>query len=79
MLGDPDVCAAKDKAEFTAEFGDVEQVSLQQLVGSIKRSPPASEPETRTLPAQTLPGFRLTLPDYRGSKRRDTDHFFYIP
>ena len=79
VLGDPDVRAAKDKAEFTAEFGDVEQVSLQQLVDSIKRSPPASEPETRTLPAQTLPGFRLTLPDYRGSKRRDTDHFFYIP
>lgn len=81
VLCDPDMRAAKDKAEFTAEFGDVEQVSLQQFVDSIKRSPspPASKPELRTLPAQTLPGFRLTLPDYRGSKRRDTDHFFYIP
>ena len=79
VLGDPDVCAAKDKAEFTAEFGDVKQVSLQQLTDFIKRSPPALKPEMRTLPAQTLPGFRLTLPDYRGNKRRDTEHFFYIP
>ena len=41
ILGAPDVRAAKvDKAEFTAEFGDVKQVSLQQLVDSINRSPP---------------------------------------
>ena len=44
------------------------------------------EPETRTLPAQTLPGFLLAMPNYRHSRpdyrkreRDDTDYFFFIP
>ncbi len=46
----------------------------------------APEPETRTLPAQTLPGFRLAMPNYRHSRpdyrkreRADTDYLFFIP
>ena len=36
------------------------------------------KPEMRVLPAVTLPGFRLTIPNYSGKSERDTTYDFFV-
>ncbi|MBQ9726453.1 MAG: hypothetical protein IJV65_02990 [Kiritimatiellae bacterium] len=73
-LRDPDEAAAQSKAEFRARFSDAEAITVGQMIDAINeeiRNGDAPDPDTRTLPAQTLPGFRLTIPSYRGRPELD--------
>ncbi len=63
VLRDPDEAAAESRGEG----GDT------RLATGGKPGP-----ETRTLPAMTLPGFRLTLPDAYGRQNRDQTIDFFI-
>ena len=81
VLRDPDEAAAEDAAEFRARFGDAGEISEKQLVDAINDGYGQRATETRTLPAMTLPGFRLTFPDRKGRKRREipTDFLLAAP
>ena len=82
-LRDPDEAAAQSKAEFHARFGDAETISVEQMTDAInediENGAGDPEPETRTLPALTLPGFRLTIPSYRGRPELDVAVDFATP
>ena len=77
LLRDPDEAAAESAAKFKKRYGDAKTVSLQQIVDAVNEECSAPNPEMRTLPAMTLPGFRLTLPDRLGREdRAETMDFF---
>ena len=80
-FADPDALAAKSDAELAAVFGDAEMVSVQRIVDAVNAGafPDEPDPATRTLPAQTLPGFRLGYPDARGRESHDAVYDFYTP
>ncbi len=68
LLRDPEEAAAESSAKFKNRFGDAKTLSVQQIVDAVNEECRAPDPKTRTLPAMTLPGFRLTLPDRGGRK-----------
>ena len=70
-LQNPDEAAAETAEEFQAYFKGAEQVTLQQLVDAINDGYGERDKGKRTLPAQTVPGFSLTLADELGRKNRD--------
>ena len=70
LLRDPDEAAAESTAKFKNLFGDAKTLSVQQIVDAVNKERRAPAPETRALPAMTLPGFRLTLPDRLGREDR---------
>ena len=70
LLRDPDEAAAESTAKFKNLFGDAKTLSVQQIVDAVNKECRAPAPETRALPAMTLPGFRLTLPDRLGREDR---------
>ncbi len=77
LLRDPDEAAEESATKFKNRLGDVKTVSMQQIVDAVNEECRVPAPGTRTLPAMTLPGFRLTLPDRLGREdRAETWDFF---
>lgn len=79
VLRDPDEAAAESSEEFRAHFGETNKVTMGKLVGAINAGYGRRDCEKRILPAQTLPGFRLTMPDRLGRKDRETATDFLLP
>ena len=84
-LRDPDEAAEESKKEDLSWFNGLlsrdeaqEKEALRRFNEHLQQNAKKPKPAPRILPAATLPGFRLTLPDAGGRANRDKTYDFFL-
>ena len=84
-LRDPDEAAEESKSEDLSWFNGLlsrdeaqEKEALRRFNEHLQQNDEEPKPAPRILPAVTLPGFRLTLPDSGGRANRDKTYDFFL-
>ena len=84
-LRDPDEAAEESKKEDLSWFNGLlsrdeaqEKEALRRFNEHLQQNAKKPKPAPRILPAATLPGFRLTLPDCGGRANRDKTYDFFL-